>query len=100
MKKLLVVGLAFGALSAPAVAADLPVKAAPPPVVVSTWTGCYIGGSVGGAWAKSDWTYRNVNPYSSFGPAGPIVPGAMLSRCRAGSLAFKVDAIMNSKTVG
>jgi outer membrane immunogenic protein len=75
MKKLLVAGFAFGALIAPAMAADLPLKAAPPPVVVSTWTGCYIGGSVGGAWAKSDWTYRNVNPYSSFGPAGPIVPG-------------------------
>lgn len=33
-----------------AVAADLPVKAPPPPVAVYTWTGFYIGGHLGGAW--------------------------------------------------
>jgi outer membrane immunogenic protein len=37
-------------------AADMAVKArpAPPPVVVYNWTGCYIGGNVGGGWAKTD----------------------------------------------
>lgn len=37
-------------------AADLAVKAAPLPVPVVTWTGCYIGGSVGGVMhmAKTD----------------------------------------------
>jgi opacity protein-like surface antigen len=47
------------ALAAPASAADLgrrmPVKA--PPVVAPppfTWTGCYVGGYVGGAWAAAD----------------------------------------------
>jgi outer membrane immunogenic protein len=49
VKKLLLAGLAFGALMAPAVAADLPVKA---PVMVAdpapTWAGCYVGGNLGG----------------------------------------------------
>ena len=36
-------------LAGSASAADLAFKAAPPPVAVYNWTGCYIGGSVGGA---------------------------------------------------
>ena len=33
--------------SAPAWAADLPVKAAPPAVIAPTWTGLYLGANVG-----------------------------------------------------
>jgi outer membrane immunogenic protein len=47
------------AMSMAANAADLPVKAAPAPVYVPpafSWTGCYIGGNIGGAWAQSNWT--------------------------------------------
>src|SRR5580765_3688898 len=73
MKKLLPVGFAFGMLMGPAIAADLPVKAMKAVPVAYTWTGCYVGGSAGGGWAKSDWTYRNINPYDSPGPGGPIV---------------------------
>jgi outer membrane immunogenic protein len=45
-----------------ALAADLrrpaPVVKAPPPVVaVFNWTGCYIGGHVGGAWGDKSWTF-------------------------------------------
>lgn len=43
------------ALTQIASAADLPRKApaaAPPPAPVYTWTGCYIGGNVGGAWSR------------------------------------------------
>jgi outer membrane immunogenic protein len=55
MKKLLVAGIAVGAFCvAPALAADLPTKgpvykAAAP---YDPWTGCYIGGNIGGSWAK------------------------------------------------
>jgi len=35
-----------------ALAADLPVKAPPPPVVVDMWTGWYIGANVGGDWGR------------------------------------------------
>ena len=42
-------------------AADLPVRApvykGPPPVVTYfSWTGCYVGGHVGGLWVKKDWS--------------------------------------------
>ena len=64
MKKLLLTGVALSALIAsPAVAADLrvrgpaPVQRAPVPVAVFyNWTGCYIGGHVGGLWVEKDWT--------------------------------------------
>jgi len=58
MKKFLTMAVALGALvAAPAMAADMrpppPVYRAPPPVVpIWTWTGCYIGGHVGGLWAR------------------------------------------------
>ena len=45
--------LAVG-LSQAATAADLPRKAppAPPPPPPPTWTGCYIGANIGGAWGR------------------------------------------------
>src|SRR5581483_7120973 len=57
MKKFLLGAVAFAALVAsPAIAADLrarPVYKAPPAPMTPyfTWTGCYIGGNVGGAYA-------------------------------------------------
>ena len=38
-----------------AIAADLPVKARPmvPVVTVYNWSGCYVGGNVGGKWART-----------------------------------------------
>jgi outer membrane immunogenic protein len=54
MKKLLVVGIAATFWVAPAIAADLPVKAGPllPAPTYNSWTGCYIGGNVGEAWVR------------------------------------------------
>jgi outer membrane immunogenic protein len=44
------------AVTAPAFAADMAARyskaPAPAPVMVYNWTGCYIGGNVGGAWAR------------------------------------------------
>jgi outer membrane immunogenic protein len=60
MKKILLTSAATIALCAPAIAADMPVKA-PPPVPVVSWTGCYIGGNTGGAWAHKDTTELTVN---------------------------------------
>jgi outer membrane immunogenic protein len=55
MKKFLLVAAAATMLAAPAFGADLrmPVKA-PPPVMapIFTWTGFYIGGNLGAAWAQ------------------------------------------------
>jgi outer membrane immunogenic protein len=58
MKKLLLaaVGLVALGVGAPASAADMPVKAAPPPPVapIHNWTGLYVGGHAGYAWGRSD----------------------------------------------
>jgi len=53
MRKILMVGIAATAFyAAPALAADIPVKAPPAPAAaVFNWTGFYIGGHIGEAWA-------------------------------------------------
>ena len=43
-------------LVGPATAADLPVKSEPPVAPRFTWTGCYLGGQIGGGFAKKDIT--------------------------------------------
>ena len=69
MKKILLAGVALTALIAgPAMAADLPVRApaykAPPPVVTYySWTGCYVGGHVGGLWVSKDWSVNAADPF-------------------------------------
>ena len=52
--KTLIASVAFAALgTSVAGAADMPVKAPPPPPPpVFSWTGFYIGGNIGGAWAN------------------------------------------------
>ena len=63
MKKILLTTVALTALVATsAMAADVGVYGAPPPAPVYPvyslyykWTGCYIGGHVGGLWAHKEW---------------------------------------------
>jgi outer membrane immunogenic protein len=53
MKKFLLGTLGLVAMAAPALAADLPVKAPPPPVIpLYNWTGFYLGGN--GGWGQND----------------------------------------------
>jgi opacity protein-like surface antigen len=56
MKKLLLGSAAtlLSAVAAPALAADLPVLVAPVPVF--SWTSCFMGAHVGGAWAQDNFT--------------------------------------------
>ncbi len=62
MRKFLLGTAALIVLAGPALAADMrrPVYKAPPPVVPAwSWTGCYVGGHVGGLWAKAtEWVVR------------------------------------------
>jgi outer membrane immunogenic protein len=57
MKKLLLIAVALTAFTAPAFAADMPARtyakapAYSPPAVIYNWTGFYIGGHLGGAFA-------------------------------------------------
>ena len=68
-KQLLAVVAATFALGGSAMAADLavrgPVYKAPPlpPPVYFSWTGCYVGGHVGGLWARKEWHDRE--PFSA-----------------------------------
>lgn len=67
-------------------AADMAVKAAPPPVVaVYNWTGFYVGGNVGGGWSNTNFSGVPITgdhfllPTSSFstgnGGSGNVVGG-------------------------
>ena len=66
MKRILLGAAALLALAAPAAAADMqarPYTKAPaytPPQVIYNWTGFYIGGHVGGAFA-GDTTFQSSN---------------------------------------
>jgi outer membrane immunogenic protein len=55
MKFRLLSGIAITAsMAGSAFAADMPMKALPPPVVAYDWGGFYIGGVIGGGWATHD----------------------------------------------
>src|SRR5438477_6711262 len=74
MKRALLVGLSLVAFSAvQASAADLPVKARPmaPVVTAFNWTGCYIGGNVGGKWVRTSGSTDVAA--AGIGAAGSIV---------------------------
>jgi outer membrane immunogenic protein len=67
MKKFLLGTLSLIAMAAPAVAADMAVKAAPPPVYVApiyNWNGFYIGANGGGAWSNQCINVTAVNGIS------------------------------------
>jgi outer membrane immunogenic protein len=51
-----------------ALAADLPVKARPmpPAMVLYNWSGFYIGGHAGWAWADTDWTFFSGTVFEDF----------------------------------
>ena len=80
MRKLTLVSTILATVSGfalPAAAADLPVKARPMPAVAAAynWTGCYIGGNVGGKWVRTSGS-------ADVGPTGTGVglgaPGSVL----------------------
>jgi len=100
MKKLLLVGLAFGALIAPAVAADLPPQApvftkAPAPIPVYNWTGFYVGGNAGYGAGRSDpsttteftptnyWNILSVPQVNAAGTGG-VDPNGFVGGAQAG----------------
>jgi outer membrane immunogenic protein len=59
MKNLAIGGvalLAVGLAGPAAIAADMPARPLPPPVVVANWTGCYVGFSIGQSWGRSEHT--------------------------------------------
>ena len=69
MKKLLLSAAALTAFAAPAFAADMPARtyakapAYSPPAVIYNWTGFYIGGHLGGAFAGDNSLDRQRRPF-------------------------------------
>ena len=85
MKKLLLASVAAVALlGGSATAADLARPApiyVPPPVVVPlfTWTGCYVGGNVGGIWARNDWNDAILGDFGASSATGAL--GGLQTGC-------------------
>jgi outer membrane immunogenic protein len=101
MKKLLLVGIAaVGLASAPAFAADLPVKAPPTaaPAPVFAWTGCYIGIVGGGAWGQSQHIGAADDPdisgfpiSDSFHLSGGLIGGTLGCNFQAGKVVVGLE---------
>src|SRR5580704_18713994 len=62
MKKILFAGAMLASCAAiqSATAADLALKAPPPPPIVDEWTGWYAGLNLGGSWGRSLTTYTGA----------------------------------------
>ncbi|HZT27939.1 MAG TPA: outer membrane beta-barrel protein [Pseudolabrys sp.] len=62
-----VIAAVVSLIGTPVLAADLPVKApsSPPLSAAPSWTGFYIGGQVGGAWAHRSVTYTANDPIAA-----------------------------------
>jgi outer membrane immunogenic protein len=92
MKKLLVASIAAAALySAPALAADIPVKA--PMAAPFNWTGFYFGGEAGGGWGREHWLDNSggVSPRENFHPDGGIFGGQAGYRWMAGPMVLGIE---------
>jgi outer membrane immunogenic protein len=68
MKKLVIAGVALATvIGTPALAADMALKAPPPPAPVSSWTGFYLGVDVGGTWFNQSATWNPLPSPAAFG---------------------------------
>ena len=89
MKKL-VLGSAIAAMIAgPALAADMPVKAPPPPPVLYDWSGVYVGFNAGGMWYDVDRHF--VNPFA-VGPTTGLFLGDFTTSDSDGIYGFHAGA--------
>ena len=93
MKRLLLGTAAIIAFAAPAVAADLPARtytkapAYTAPAAVYNWTGFYIGGNIGGAFATDSTHFGITDPNNTLPTAfAPSLPANHASRIAAGAL--------------
>jgi outer membrane immunogenic protein len=81
MRKLVLAGLAFGALIMPAMAADMTLYRAPPPAPYFTWTGFYFGGDVGGAFSSDSaaWSVRGASVSATGDTGGSAFAGGLFA---------------------
>lgn len=76
MKKLGLAGfISLVLCTAPAVAADMALKAPPIPAPVASWTGCYVGAQAGGLWGSSEHSFPPTAPPGNSSPSGFLFGG-------------------------
>jgi outer membrane immunogenic protein len=96
MRKILLAGVGLATLAAPAMAADMPVKApilkAPPPAF--SWNGWYLGVNAGGVWGNADFTWA-ANP-AGFVPN----PGEANAVSVAGTNTLKSSGFIGGGQIG
>src|SRR4051812_7357922 len=66
MKRLVAVISVLSVLSfgPPAIAADMPIKARPvAPIAAPSWSGFYVGGQAGYAWANADYIHTSTSGF-------------------------------------
>lgn len=80
MRKILLATVAFLATAISAQAADLPLEPLPPPYVPPAfrWTGIYIGGNFGGAWAPHRWNDETLDIEFDGGNNGTFITGGQI----------------------
>jgi outer membrane immunogenic protein len=93
VRKLLLGGVAVAAIT---LAVDGPVQAAPP---AYNWTGCYIGGNVGGGWANKDFGAQPAAPAGFLGassaPSGFAGGGQLGCDVRNGMWVFGLQGLFD-----
>jgi outer membrane immunogenic protein len=95
MKKLLVAGIASAALiSAPALAADMPVKS-PYVAAQPSWTGCYAGANIGAGWDHNDLTFTTGDPAGRSTGTGLLGGGQIGCDYQAGLWVLGVQGIFD-----
>jgi outer membrane immunogenic protein len=85
-------------LNAPALAADMPLKAAPPVAAAYNWTGFYVG--IHGGYAWGDGTTENITGSANFPaglirdrhPSGPFAGGQIGANYQFGQWVLGVEA--------
>jgi outer membrane immunogenic protein len=87
MKNFLAVGCALAISVFPAIAADMSFKTLPPPPAPFTWTGCYLGGSLGGIWRATDKVRIGVVDGGS-GVGAAVTAGAIPTAFDAGGVGW------------
>jgi outer membrane immunogenic protein len=97
MRSVFAAGGLAALLAAPAMAADMRVKAQPPVVAPYSWSGFYIGGTAGAAWG-----HFNTSSTTIFDPDGyffvediPVVDAAGRQRIKSSGFTGGVEAGFN-----
>lgn len=90
MKKILLASVAAALCGAPALAADMPVKAAPMAPMFS-WSGCYVGVEAGGDWGHSRHRADDRTTIVDFNADGGVFGGTLGCNAQSGQWVFGVE---------